>query len=526
MMLKPSLAVSLLLLLGACGSPASPKPEGQEPGKQEPKPGAKPPFDVTFTPEQLTLSNLEQGKVGFKLVWNTYKGTLWYNLDFNEASSVLKASLQKDGSSHWISIDATNVPTGEYALGLVVHDESKALSVTRTVKVTVTQDASLPAIAPLGRVRLLPGQVLRLPLQITAPANGTPLAPTEVGSPAPEVLSATLEGNEVVLRASPGALPQGLIPVSVQVRAGTRSASVRIPVEIGTLIQREYDRFNALRGQANLPAVPFNVDASMNCWMNGRYMVVNRRIEHNQNPALPFASPEGQACATSSNLAVSAYPAEVLATIAPSTTILFTAPFHALGMLQPNQTSVSIGTFAASGPTAGYVTLGSGITSVRGGTGNRAQMTFPGAGTTTDLASYNGGEWPDPLTACPGFDARQAGLPLIAATFVPGETTATEASLTVAGQAVEVCAYGSAQYVNTKDQPGNYVGGPVTAQDTGRSLLRNSGAVFVIPAQPLKSGQTYHAGVKINGKAVQWSFKTAGKFMPQSLEVPAQQQMR
>lgn len=520
------LAVTVLLVLSACNSPTPPGPGGEGPVTQDPDPQTKPPFDVTFNPAHLTLSNLEQGKIGFNLVRNTYRGSLWYNLDFNETSSLLKAKLQKDGTSNWISIDATTVPPGEYALGLVVQDEGKTRSVTRTVRITVTQDASLPAIAPLSRVRLRPGQTVRVPLQITPPADGTPPGPAVISSPAPDLLSATLIGNDVILQASPGALPQGLIPVTVQVTAGARSAAVRLPVEIGTLIEREYDRFNALRSQANLPAVAFDVDASMNCWMNGRYMLVNKRIEHNQNPALPFASPEGQACATNSNLAVSYSPVAALGSISPSTTILFTAPFHALGMLQPGQTRVGIGTFTAPGPTPDSASMGSGITSARGSvTGKRAPMTFPGNGATTDLASYNGGEWPDPLTACPGFDARQAGLPLIAATFESGETTATEASLTVAGQGVKVCAYGSAQYVNTKDQPGNYVGGPVTAQDLGRSLMRSSGAVFLIPAQPLKPGQTYQASVKINGKVTQWSFKTAGKFMPQSLDGPAQQQM-
>ncbi|WP_158679964.1 hypothetical protein [Deinococcus sp. NW-56] len=133
------------------------------------------------------------------------------------------------------------------------------------------------------------------------------------------------------------------------------------------------------------------------------------------------------------------------------------------------------------------------------------------------LGRYNGGEWPDPLTACPEFQSGSTGLPLIVATFSAVETTATEASLTVDGQAVPVCAYGSTQYVNTKDAPGNYVGGYRSAQDIGRSLLKSSGAVFVIPKQPLEPGRTYQASVKVNGQSIAWSFKTATILTAQSL---------
>ncbi|GAA4012218.1 CAP domain-containing protein [Deinococcus rubellus] len=391
---------------------------------------------------------------------------------------------------------------------------------------TLVPASSLPKIAPVNRVRLLPGQQVILPLTITPPDSGTPLAPTVVSSPAPELLSATLVGNELTLQASATALPQGLIPVTVTVSAGEKSAILRIPVEIGDLIEREYDRFNALRAQASLPAVTFDTGASMNCWMHGRYMMVNEIIGHNQNPALPFASPEGLACAKSSNVAWNEVPLSKLSVLTPSTSTLFTAPFHALGMLRPTQQTVGIGVFTVPSSYPNYARLGSGITSSGGGIPSVQRMTFPGDKATTDMGRYNGGEWPDPLTACPDLDPQKAGLPLIAATFISGATTATEATLTSAGQDIPVCAYGSMQYVNTKDKPGDYVGGLINAQDMGRNILQSSGAVFVIPKQPLEGGKTYQASVKINGQLVQWSFMTAVTFQEQSLPGTTRQQIR
>lgn len=385
----------------------------------------------------------------------------------------------------------------------------------------------LPAIAPVAVQHLQPGGEVSVTLSVTPPPNGAPITGMDLINPAPDLITATLTGTTLSLKASPSALPQGLIPVTIQVKAGTETVKLRVPVEIGDLITREFSRFNVIRGQANLPAVAFDNGASMNCWMNGRYSVANGRLEHNQDFSLPHASPEGQACATRSNLSMATAAPGAIASITPTTTTLFTAPFHALGMLQPTQTAVGIGTFTQLDSSGRYAQMGSGITSVReGSTAGAAPMTFPGNGATTDLGRYNGGEWPDPLTACPEFQPGSTGLPLIVATFSGGETTATGASLTVDGQSVPVCAYGSTQYVNTKDAPGNYVGGYRSAQDIGRSLLKSSGAVFVIPRTALEAGRTYQASVKVNGQPVAWSFKTASTLTAQSLGVVGQVQIR
>ncbi len=393
-------------------------------------------------------------------------------------------------------------------------------------KITAPAEPPLK-VAPVARLTLRPGEKKQLGLNITL-KSGVTLGSLKLSNPAPEIITASLRGSTLTVQAQASAVEQGLIPLSVDVQAAATTVHLKIPVEIGDLIKREFARYTALRAQANLAAVSFDETASMNCWLHGRYSVLNHKLEHNQNPALPGASPEGQACATRSNIAMDFLPEKDVLNATPSTTILFTAPFHALGMLQPDQARVGIGTYSvpASGE-AGFVQMGSGITSLfEERSSARAPMTFPGQGRATDLGRYNGGEWPNPLTPCPTSDPQQTGLPLIAATFERGDTVATEASLLTNGHAVPVCAYGSSQYVNAKDAVGNYEGGLISAQDIGRSILKGSGAVFIIPLQPLQAAQTYQVSVKINGQPLSWTFSTASTLKAQSLASPGRQVIR
>lgn len=513
--MRQTVLLILSLLLGACTNTPSTPTLGNPSGPQQPAPDA---FDLVFTPASLSLTNREKATVTYELQWHSYRGRLSYAPQAVIPSHPnFKVTWQYDTKS--IQIDATGAPAGEYKIGVIVSTEDKSRSVTCTLKVTVTQDPRVPAIQAIASQRLQPGGQVTVPIRIEPPANGTPIQSVRVSSPDSTLVVASLLNNAVVLQASATAPQQGLIPVTLEVVAGNETASRRIPVQIGDLIDREFERFNALRAQGNMAPVTFDAEASMNCWMHGRYRAMNNSRGHNENPNLPYASPEGLACASNSNLSTNYQRPDTLGTVTPFSDRLFSVPFHAVGMLRPGQQTVGIGAFAVL-PTGSstYATMAGGITSQGRAAGVPGPLLFPGNGATTDLSRYPGGEWPNPLTACPGLDARQVGLPIIAATLQAGDTTATEASLTVNGQSVPICAYGSTQYVNTTDAPGDYVGGPVSAQDIGRSILRSSGAVFLIPAQPLVPNTTYQASVKINGQPIQWSFKTASSMRAQTLQ--------
>ena len=58
---------------------------------------------------------------------------------------------------------------------------------------------------------------------------------------------------------------------------------------------------NYYRSLAGVPAVTFNGTLDDNCWQHARYMAENEDPTHEQNPALPYASPAGQICAQNGN---------------------------------------------------------------------------------------------------------------------------------------------------------------------------------------------------------------------------------
>ncbi len=354
-----------------------------------------------------------------------------------------------------------------------------------------------------------------MPLSVT-PATGSTFT-LSVTSPIPDVLSATITGNTLTLQASASALSQGLIPVTVTVTTGTSTATVRVPVEIGTAIQNGYARFNALRAQANLNPVAFDDNAAMNCWLHGRYTLVNNVLEHTEDLTLPFSSAEGRTCASTSNIAYQTGTPIAVQGSVPFVDGLFTAPFHTVGMMRGDQVSVGIGAFARPSSQGNSVfDTGGCITSI-GGTATPGM--FPGNGTTTDLSIFGIGEIPNPIASCNGFFnlPHPIGLPLVVTNGTYRDTTASNASVTEDGVPVTVCAYGSTQYTNTIDPPLNYVTGPVSAQDVGRNILKGYGAVFIVPQNPLKPGKTYAVSVNVNGQPVSWGFKTSATLKTQSL---------
>jgi len=60
-------------------------------------------------------------------------------------------------------------------------------------------------------------------------------------------------------------------------------------------------RVNGYRARAGVPPVTEDATLNNNCWQHAQYMAENDHITHNQNPSLPYASPEGQICAQRGN---------------------------------------------------------------------------------------------------------------------------------------------------------------------------------------------------------------------------------
>jgi hypothetical protein len=109
-------------------------------------------------------------------------------------------------------------------------------------------------------------------------------------------------------------------------------------------------------------------------------------------------------------------------------------------------------------------------------------------------------EWPDPITSCPGYK-RPAGLPVTLALGANIEARLKGFRIVDVRKSADVaaCGFDSASYVNPD---------PV-AQQRGRDVLRNFGAVVVIPREPLERGASYAVSMTVSGGRYQWSFSTA-----------------
>jgi hypothetical protein len=106
---------------------------------------------------------------------------------------------------------------------------------------------------------------------------------------------------------------------------------------------------------------------------------------------------------------------------------------------------------------------------------------------------YNGSEFPDPLSSCPGYTA-PSGPPIYLLLGNGNLTPSVSAhSLTTAGQPLEHCIFDE----NTYD--GVYT-------DLARSVLNARDAVVVIPRQPLTPGARYTVSITANGQTYRWSF--------------------
>jgi hypothetical protein len=131
-------------------------------------------------------------------------------------------------------------------------------------------------------------------------------------------------------------------------------------------------------------------------------------------------------------------------------------------------------------------------------------LEFPPPDATIGMRSLSS-EWPDPLTACPGY-ARPAGLAVTLALGAEVDARLGAFRLVRDGASsagspanLEVCGFDASSYNNPE---------PV-AQQRGRDVLHAFGAVVMIPRAPLDKGVGYTVSMAVNGQEYKWSFSTA-----------------
>jgi FHA domain len=131
-----------------------------------------------------------------------------------------------------------------------------------------------------------------------------------------------------------------------------------------------------------------------------------------------------------------------------------------------------------------------------------APVEFPPSGGEIDMTSFTQ-EWPDPLASCPGYK-RPTSLPITLqlGAFLP----ATMQSFTV--ERIDAGA-GAVKLQACGFDLSNYNNPALSTETTARQLLKEHGAVVVIPRRPLEKGASYRVSITANGKPYQWTFSVA-----------------
>jgi hypothetical protein len=248
------------------------------------------------------------------------------------------------------------------------------------------------------------------------------------------------------------------------------------------------DRLNSWRASTNLPMLYENTQWSQGDYNHALYMVKNDLITHYETPGVPYYTTAGAIAAQNSNIQVSS---TTNTSDVQAIDWWMQAPFHAMGLMDPRLMSTGFGSYREV--KSGWQE-GAAVDTLRGNSwsGGQYPVYFPGNGASEPLTTYGGGEYPDPLQACPGYSA-STGLPVFIEVGGNVATSASAHSFTGNGVALQHCVI---------DSNSPYVGSGLTGR----------GGVIVVPRQPLQWGVKYVVALTVNGTPYTWSF-TVGNFV-------------
>ncbi|MGH7836935.1 MAG: FHA domain-containing protein [Candidatus Binataceae bacterium] len=262
---------------------------------------------------------------------------------------------------------------------------------------------------------------------------------------------------------------------------------------------------NKFRNAVGVADVNDNPLLSSGCAAHSRYIVKNFGTEigkglggviHTEDSAKPWFTADGLTAARNSDVDEMWDPGNIAA---PSWAIdnWMQGPFHRLSMLNPSLRSVGYGHYCEKG----YCVATLDVRSDAGGAPSGAAplpkpVEFPPDGGSISTTSFTG-EWPNPLTSCPGYVA-PAGYAItlqLGARTVPAVTSYLLTRRDVTSQNLDACAITADSYSNPD---------PV-ARSVTRGGLREYGAIVIMPRQPLAAGD-YAVAITASGQSYAWSF--------------------
>lgn len=285
-----------------------------------------------------------------------------------------------------------------------------------------------------------------------------------------------------------------LLPAVILASYSSLSVTAGSAGDAGTSPPGWLERLNLHRAAAYLPAITeVNAGWSAGCLLHAQYMAENGVVTHSENQPNMWYSPEGHSCAKNSNVLSGALPW----TDERAIDTWMQGPFHAIGMLDPRLLQTGFGSYReASAP----ITMAAALDILRGRESVPPSVSFPiawpGDGQNTPLTMYQGGEFPNPLSGCPGY-AVPTGLPLLLQ-LDPSSPPAdvTDHSFMRGDEPLPHCVYDGTDYESADSNE----------QQLGRLVLGGRDAIVLIPRYPLVLGYEYTVSITANGEVHTWSF--------------------
>jgi len=265
---------------------------------------------------------------------------------------------------------------------------------------------------------------------------------------------------------------------------------------------------NSYRSMVRLPPVVADPALSAGDTEHARYLVKNYGkiikanalgIEaHSEDPSKPFYSATGARAAAASNVD-EGWRQYGPPAVSPGQAISgwVGIAFHRLWILNPGLRRAGYGEYCEKRVCVGALDVLSGADPIPMTPAPLAiPIQFPPPGSVMRMRSA-GGEWPDPLTACPGYTS-PSGLPITLELGAHVNAKFSGYTLTLTGVApavIEACGFDANSYINPD---------PV-AEKRVRETLNNFGAAVLVPRAPLTPG-TYDVAMTVGGRRYTWSF--------------------
>ncbi len=264
-------------------------------------------------------------------------------------------------------------------------------------------------------------------------------------------------------------------------------------------------RVNYHRALARLGPVTENPEWSHGDELHSRYVVKEQPLNlHEERPSSPWFTQAGLDAAINGNVYAAT---NVDGRAEEAVDAWMTGPFHQTAILDPQLQVSGYGEYREEMEFP-KISFAATLDKDRGRTGvsptTRFPVRYPDEGMELPALSYDGNEWPDPLTSCPGYAASdptktRTGPPLVlilGAGDVTPKVTRT-AFTDEAGAALAHCTFDQTNYKNPDS----------SLQRIGRGGLEMRSAVIVMPKAPLKPGARYTLTIVNSGATHTWSFR-------------------